>query len=81
MRKAALIVLYPLVAVLMTAPLMFAAYLSAMCMNPTGAACRRPDAGDWFTGELAGIWMPPFGLALVLVFVIARLHKAAPDRA
>ncbi|WP_299875144.1 hypothetical protein [uncultured Sulfitobacter sp.] len=76
MRRAALIVLYPLVALLMTVPLMFAAYLSVMCMNPTGAPCRTPDLGDWFAGELAGIWMPPFGLALVLCFVIARLHKA-----
>lgn len=78
MRKAALIVLYPVVAVLMTVPLLFAAYLGAMCMNPTGAPCRKPDAGDWFAGELAAIWMPPFAVALVLVFVIARLHKAAP---
>lgn len=76
MRKAALIVLYPLVVLLMTVPLMFAAYLSVMCMNPTGASCPRPGLDDWFAGELAGIWMPPFGLALVLCFVIARLHKA-----
>ncbi|WP_370401638.1 hypothetical protein [Sulfitobacter sp. JB4-11] len=77
MRKAALVVLYPVVAILVIVPPLFAAYLGALCMNPTGASCRRPDLGDWFAGELAGIWMPPFGLAVVLCFVIVRLHRAA----
>ncbi|MFK7837791.1 MAG: hypothetical protein AB8B60_16400 [Sulfitobacter sp.] len=81
MRKAALIVLYPLVALLFMGPLAFAFFLSVSCMNPTGGACRTVTAQDWFAGELAGIWMPPFVLALALTFVIARLHKAGMDGA
>ncbi len=81
MRKAALAVLYGVVALLLTVPPLFAAFLSVACMNPTGGACRKTTLNDWFAGELAGIWMPPFAIAIALVFVISRLHDAgdAPD--
>lgn len=81
MRKLALAVLYGVVVLLLTVPPLFAAFLSVSCMNPTGGACRSATLHDWFAGELAAIWMPPFALAFALVFVIARLHKAggAPE--
>lgn len=76
MRRAALISLYIAVVLLMTVPPLFALYLSKICMNPTGAACRSVTAADWLTGELAGIWIPPFVIALLLIWVITRLHRA-----
>ena len=77
MHKAAIVVLSVLVGALMTLPPLFAAILSGWCMNPTGGSCRRVTAADWLTGELAGIWMPPFVLALVLVGVIFWLRRAS----
>jgi hypothetical protein len=77
MRKAGFAILYIVVALLMVVPPIFAGLLSAVCMNPTGASCRTVTAQDWLTGELAAIWMPPFGLALVLIGVIIWLHRKA----
>ncbi|AXI42683.1 hypothetical protein [Sulfitobacter sp. SK011] len=79
MRKFALGLLYVAVALLVSVPPIFAALLSGMCMNPTGAACRTVTMSDWFKGELAMIWMPPLVLAIVLIWVIFRLHRAAPQ--
>ena len=76
MRRAALVSLYIAVVLLMTVPPLFASYLSTICMNPTGASCRSVMAADWLTGDLAGIWIPPFVTALVLIWVITRLHRA-----
>ena len=78
MRKFALGLLDVAVALLVSVPPIFAALLSGMCMNPTGAACRTVTMADWFKGELAMIWMPPLVLAIVLIWVIFRLHRAAP---
>jgi hypothetical protein len=78
LRKIALILLYPAVLLLVSVPPIFAAFLSSMCMNPTGAACRAVTMADWFKGELAMIWMPPLLLAVILIWMIFRLHKAAP---
>ncbi len=78
MRKFALGVLYVAVALLVSVPPIFAALLSSVCMNPTGAACRTVTAADWFKGELAMIWMPPLALAIFLIWIIFRLHRAAP---
>jgi hypothetical protein len=75
MRKAALAVLYLTVVALVTVPPLFAAFLTTICMNPTGGACRSSTAQDWFAGELAGIWMPPFVVALALILVIRWLHR------
>ncbi|KHA52586.1 hypothetical protein [Sulfitobacter geojensis] len=77
MRKAALVVLYLTVVALVTVPPLFAGFLTTMCMNPTGGACRTVTAKDWFAGELAGIWMPPFGVAIALILVIRWLHRKA----
>ncbi|MGJ8617323.1 MAG: hypothetical protein ACSHWS_10810 [Sulfitobacter sp.] len=79
MRKLALGVLYVAVALLVSVPPIFAALLSSMCMNPTGGACRTVTMADWFKGELAMIWMPPLLLAGFLIWMIFRLHRAAPE--
>lgn len=76
MRKAALAVLYIVVALLLIVPPLFAFFLTAVCMNPTGGSCRSVTVYDWFAGELAVIWMPPFALAVLLIWMIKRLHKA-----
>ncbi len=76
MRKTVIAFLYPLVALLLIVPPAFASLMSKMCMNPTGGRCRPVTAHDWFLGDLAAIWMPPFALALFLVWVIIRLRKA-----
>jgi hypothetical protein len=76
-RKLVLAVLYLAVFLLVSVPPLFAVVLSSMCMNPTGGPCRAVTASDWFRGELAQIWMPPLILALVLVWVIFRVQRAA----
>ena len=76
MRKAVLGLLYVAVALLVSVPPIFAAFLSSVCMNTTGAACRTVTMADWFKGELAMIWMPPLLLAVVLIWVIFRLHRS-----
>ncbi|MEP5730028.1 MAG: hypothetical protein ABJL67_11745 [Sulfitobacter sp.] len=81
MRRAALFMLYPGVALLIVGPLTFASFLSVACMNPTGGPCRTVTTQDWLMGELAGIWMPPFAVAVVLSYVIYRLHKAGKSGA
>ncbi|MGC1498188.1 MAG: hypothetical protein WA790_20450 [Sulfitobacter sp.] len=81
MRKFALGLLYVAVFLLVSVPPIFAALLSSVCMNPTGGPCRTVTAADWFTGELAIIWMPPVLLAIFLIWVIFRLHRAAPTAA
>ena len=75
LRKVALGLLYVAVALLVSVPPIFAALLSSMCMNPTGAACRTVTMADWFKGELAMIWMPPLVLAIFLIWVIFRLQR------
>ncbi len=75
MRKLALILLYPLVFLLVSVPPIFASLLPGLCMNPTGGPCRTATMADWFKGELAQIWMPPLILAMVLIWVIFRLHR------
>lgn len=77
MRKAVLCMLYVVVALLVSVPPIFAAFLTSVCMNPTGGACRTVTMADWFKGELALIWMPPLLLAIVLIWVIFRLHRAS----
>lgn len=79
MRKFALVILYIAVALLVSVPPIFASILSSMCMNPTGGPCRTVTMADWFKGELAMIWMPPLLIAILLIWVIFRLHRAAAD--
>lgn len=80
MRRVALVILYVAVALLVTVPPIIAAILPALCLNPTGAPCRRVTISDWITGDLATIWMPPMALAFALIWVIVRLHRAGGAR-
>lgn len=75
MRRAAIVVLSVLAGLLATLPLAFAAYLSALCMNPTGGPCRTVTLHDWLMGELASIWMPPFVVAMLLVGGVLYLKR------
>ncbi len=77
MRKFILGLLYVAVALLVSVPPIFALLISGMCLNPTGAACRPVTMAVLFKGDLAMIWMPPLVLALILIWIIFRLKRAA----